>query len=78
MPRVSVPPYPIAGGVDDLDEDTPPIIPQFNSMYIEQKTFNPPMKLATAYSGRGYSGARQQRAGQDAIFSRGTCAVDIS
>uniref|UniRef100_A0A3B4VJW5 Stromal interaction molecule 2 n=1 Tax=Seriola dumerili TaxID=41447 RepID=A0A3B4VJW5_SERDU len=29
MPRVSVPPYPIAGGVDDLDEDTPPIIPQF-------------------------------------------------
>uniref|UniRef100_G3Q6J9 Stromal interaction molecule 2 n=1 Tax=Gasterosteus aculeatus aculeatus TaxID=481459 RepID=G3Q6J9_GASAC len=27
MPRVSVPPYPIAGGVDDLDEDTPPIIP---------------------------------------------------
>ncbi|XP_030634991.1 stromal interaction molecule 2 [Chanos chanos] len=31
MPRVSVPPYPIAGGVDDLDEDTPPIIPQFNS-----------------------------------------------
>ncbi|KAK1890063.1 Stromal interaction molecule 2 [Dissostichus eleginoides] len=31
MPRVSVPPYPIAGGVDDLDEDTPPIIPQFTS-----------------------------------------------
>lgn len=31
MPRVSVPPYPIAGGVDDLDEDTPPIIPQFAS-----------------------------------------------
>ncbi|KAM4714467.1 stromal interaction molecule 2 isoform 2-T3 [Anableps anableps] len=30
MPRVSVPPYPIAGGVDDLDEDTPPIIPQFS------------------------------------------------
>uniref|UniRef100_A0A3Q2XV80 Stromal interaction molecule 2 n=1 Tax=Hippocampus comes TaxID=109280 RepID=A0A3Q2XV80_HIPCM len=29
MPRVSVPPYPIAGGVDDLDEDTPPIVPQF-------------------------------------------------
>uniref|UniRef100_A0A3B3ZYQ4 Uncharacterized protein n=1 Tax=Periophthalmus magnuspinnatus TaxID=409849 RepID=A0A3B3ZYQ4_9GOBI len=29
MPRVSVPPYPIAGGVDDLDEDTPPIIQQF-------------------------------------------------
>ncbi|MEQ2174753.1 hypothetical protein GOODEAATRI_011131, partial [Goodea atripinnis] len=33
MPRVSVPPYPIAGGVDDLDEDTPPIIPQFSSEY---------------------------------------------
>lgn len=31
MPRVSVPPYPIAGGVDDLDEDTPPIISQFTS-----------------------------------------------
>ncbi|XP_072543717.1 stromal interaction molecule 2 [Salminus brasiliensis] len=31
MPRVSLPPYPIAGGVDDLDEDTPPIVSQFNS-----------------------------------------------
>ncbi|XP_061565661.1 stromal interaction molecule 2 isoform X2 [Cololabis saira] len=31
MPRVSVPPYPIAGGVDDLDEDTPPIMPQFST-----------------------------------------------
>lgn len=31
MPRMSVPPYPIAGGVDDLDEDTPPIIQQFTS-----------------------------------------------
>uniref|UniRef100_A0A1A8BVE6 Stromal interaction molecule 2 n=4 Tax=Nothobranchius TaxID=28779 RepID=A0A1A8BVE6_NOTKA len=31
MPRVSVPPYPIAGGVDDLDEDTPPIISQFTT-----------------------------------------------
>ncbi|XP_061664832.1 stromal interaction molecule 2 [Syngnathoides biaculeatus] len=31
MPRVSVPPYPIAGGVDDLDEDTPPIAPQFTA-----------------------------------------------
>ncbi|XP_037117295.1 stromal interaction molecule 2 isoform X1 [Syngnathus acus] len=31
MPRVSVPPYPIAGGVDDLDEDTPPIVPQFTA-----------------------------------------------
>lgn len=31
MPRVSLPPYPIAGGVDDVDEDTPPIISQFNS-----------------------------------------------
>ncbi|CAB1345039.1 unnamed protein product [Coregonus sp. 'balchen'] len=34
MPRVAVPPYPIAGGVDDLDEDTPPIIPQFTSASI--------------------------------------------
>ncbi|KAG9479646.1 hypothetical protein GDO78_011592 [Eleutherodactylus coqui] len=32
MPRVSIPPYPIAGGVDDLDEDTPPIISQFHGM----------------------------------------------
>ncbi|KAK3568020.1 hypothetical protein QTP86_028612 [Hemibagrus guttatus] len=31
MPRMSLPPYPIAGGVDDVDEDTPPIVPQFNS-----------------------------------------------
>ncbi|KAF7706448.1 stromal interaction molecule 2 [Silurus meridionalis] len=31
MPRVSLPPYPIAGGVDDVDEDTPPIITQYNS-----------------------------------------------
>ncbi|KAG7248901.1 hypothetical protein CRUP_035230, partial [Coryphaenoides rupestris] len=31
MPRVSVPPYPIAGGVDDLDEDTPPMISPFTS-----------------------------------------------
>lgn len=30
MPRVSLPPYPIAGGVDDVDEDTPPIVQQFN------------------------------------------------
>ncbi|NXU61399.1 STIM2 protein, partial [Horornis vulcanius] len=30
MPRVSIPPYPIAGGVDDLDEDTPPIVSQFH------------------------------------------------
>uniref|UniRef100_A0A9J7XN71 Stromal interaction molecule 2 n=1 Tax=Cyprinus carpio carpio TaxID=630221 RepID=A0A9J7XN71_CYPCA len=34
MPRMSVPPYPIAGGVDDLDEDMPPIIPQFTSPLI--------------------------------------------
>uniref|UniRef100_A0A671NEY0 Stromal interaction molecule 2-like n=1 Tax=Sinocyclocheilus anshuiensis TaxID=1608454 RepID=A0A671NEY0_9TELE len=33
MPRMSVPPYPIAGGVDDLDEDTPPIIPQFTCKF---------------------------------------------
>ncbi|XP_063313924.1 stromal interaction molecule 2 isoform X2 [Pelobates fuscus] len=32
MPRVSIPPYPIAGGVDDLDEDTPPIISQFHGL----------------------------------------------
>ncbi|KAM6949542.1 stromal interaction molecule 2 [Aplochiton taeniatus] len=31
MPRVSVPPYPITGGVDDLDEDTPPVVTQFTS-----------------------------------------------
>ncbi|XP_066537771.1 stromal interaction molecule 2 [Hoplias malabaricus] len=34
MPRVSLPPYPIAGGVDDLDEDTPPIVSQFNPPLI--------------------------------------------
>lgn len=34
MPRVSVPPYPIAGGVDDLDEDTPPIMSQFTTSLI--------------------------------------------
>uniref|UniRef100_A0A4W4GUZ4 SAM domain-containing protein n=1 Tax=Electrophorus electricus TaxID=8005 RepID=A0A4W4GUZ4_ELEEL len=34
MPRFSLPPYPIAGGVDDLDEDTPPIVTQFNSPLI--------------------------------------------
>ncbi|KAK2521387.1 hypothetical protein Q9233_010950 [Columba guinea] len=33
MPRVSIPPYPIAGGVDDLDEDTPPIVSQFHALY---------------------------------------------
>ncbi|XP_074847880.1 stromal interaction molecule 2 isoform X2 [Carettochelys insculpta] len=32
MPRVSIPPYPIAGGVDDLDEDTPPIVAQFHAV----------------------------------------------
>ncbi|XP_057711174.1 stromal interaction molecule 2 isoform X2 [Corythoichthys intestinalis] len=36
MPRVSVPPYPIAGGVDDLDEDTPPIVPQFTTTMMRQ------------------------------------------
>ncbi|KAG8453575.1 hypothetical protein GDO86_000272 [Hymenochirus boettgeri] len=35
MPRVSIPPYPIAGGVDDLDEDTPPIISQFHGSIIK-------------------------------------------
>ncbi|KAI1238231.1 hypothetical protein IHE44_0012949 [Lamprotornis superbus] len=34
MPRVSIPPYPIAGGVDDLDEDTPPIVSQFHDQFI--------------------------------------------
>ncbi|XP_067845133.1 stromal interaction molecule 2 isoform X2 [Heptranchias perlo] len=41
MPRVSVPPYPIAGGVDDLDEDTPPIIPQFHLAH-SKLTYNLP------------------------------------
>ncbi|XP_059529830.1 stromal interaction molecule 2 isoform X3 [Myotis daubentonii] len=36
MPRVSIPPYPIAGGVDDLDEDTPPIVSQFPGKYQTQ------------------------------------------
>ncbi|XP_029445603.1 stromal interaction molecule 2 [Rhinatrema bivittatum] len=35
MPRVSIPPYPIAGGVDDLDEDTPPIVSQFPGSIIK-------------------------------------------
>nr|XP_057924235.1 stromal interaction molecule 2 isoform X1 [Doryrhamphus excisus] len=35
MPCVSAPPYPIAGGVDDLDEDTPPIIPQFTTTLMQ-------------------------------------------
>ncbi|XP_077136052.1 stromal interaction molecule 2 isoform X2 [Ranitomeya variabilis] len=35
MPRVSIPPYPIAGGVDDLDEDTPPIISQFHGSILK-------------------------------------------
>ncbi|KAM4708378.1 stromal interaction molecule 2 isoform 2-T2 [Discoglossus pictus] len=35
MPRVSIPPYPIAGGVDDLDEDTPPIISQFHVFAVK-------------------------------------------
>lgn len=38
MPRVSVPPYPIAGGVDDLDEDTPPIIPQFTCKFFSSRS----------------------------------------
>ncbi|XP_078131947.1 stromal interaction molecule 2 isoform X2 [Sander vitreus] len=40
MPRVSVPPYPIAGGVDDLDEDTPPIIQQFTSATMIRPSLN--------------------------------------
>jgi stromal interaction molecule 2 len=37
MPRVSIPPYPIAGGVDDLDEDTPPIVSQFPGKWQVQQ-----------------------------------------
>uniref|UniRef100_A0A8C8VKL5 Stromal interaction molecule 2 n=1 Tax=Pelusios castaneus TaxID=367368 RepID=A0A8C8VKL5_9SAUR len=45
MPRVSIPPYPIAGGVDDLDEDTPPIVAQFHG-----STIKPPSTLARSSS----------------------------
>ncbi|XP_077157570.1 stromal interaction molecule 2 [Paroedura picta] len=38
MPRVSIPPYPIAGGVDDLDEDTPPIVSQFHGAIVKPAT----------------------------------------
>ncbi|XP_033016590.1 stromal interaction molecule 2 [Lacerta agilis] len=38
MPRVSIPPYPIAGGVDDLDEDTPPIVSQFHGSVMKTST----------------------------------------
>ncbi|XP_070804440.1 LOW QUALITY PROTEIN: stromal interaction molecule 2 [Pituophis catenifer annectens] len=38
MPRVSIPPYPIAGGVDDLDEDTPPIVSQFHGSAVKTGT----------------------------------------
>ncbi|XP_063165775.1 stromal interaction molecule 2 isoform X1 [Candoia aspera] len=38
MPRVSIPPYPIAGGVDDLDEDTPPIVSQFHGSVVKTST----------------------------------------
>ncbi|XP_061440309.1 stromal interaction molecule 2 [Rhineura floridana] len=38
MPRVSIPPYPIAGGVDDLDEDTPPIVSQFHGSIVKTST----------------------------------------
>uniref|UniRef100_A0ACB8E7H3 Stromal interaction molecule 2 n=1 Tax=Sphaerodactylus townsendi TaxID=933632 RepID=A0ACB8E7H3_9SAUR len=38
MPRVSIPPYPIAGGVDDLDEDTPPIVSQFHGGIVKPAT----------------------------------------
>ncbi|XP_072109020.1 stromal interaction molecule 2 isoform X1 [Mobula birostris] len=40
MPRTSVPPFPIAGGVDDLDEDTPPIIPQFHPVGQGKLNYN--------------------------------------
>ncbi|XP_068799330.1 stromal interaction molecule 2 isoform X2 [Struthio camelus] len=45
MPRVSIPPYPIAGGVDDLDEDTPPIVSQFHGSIVK-----PPSALARSSS----------------------------
>ncbi|XP_003898611.1 stromal interaction molecule 2 isoform X1 [Papio anubis] len=45
MPRVSIPPYPIAGGVDDLDEDTPPIVSQFPGTMAK-----PPGSLARSSS----------------------------
>ncbi|XP_036619993.1 stromal interaction molecule 2 isoform X1 [Trichosurus vulpecula] len=45
MPRVSIPPYPIAGGVDDLDEDTPPIVSQFSGSIPK-----PPVSLARSSS----------------------------
>uniref|UniRef100_A0A6I8NYU1 Stromal interaction molecule 2 n=1 Tax=Ornithorhynchus anatinus TaxID=9258 RepID=A0A6I8NYU1_ORNAN len=45
MPRVSIPPYPIAGGVDDLDEDTPPIVSQFSGPIVK-----PPSTLARSSS----------------------------
>ncbi|XP_074880295.1 stromal interaction molecule 2 isoform X1 [Buteo buteo] len=45
MPRVSIPPYPIAGGVDDLDEDTPPIVSQFHGSIVK-----PPSTLARSSS----------------------------
>uniref|UniRef100_A0A672QC25 Stromal interaction molecule 2 n=1 Tax=Sinocyclocheilus grahami TaxID=75366 RepID=A0A672QC25_SINGR len=54
MPRMSVPPYPIAGGVDDLDEDMPPIIPQFTCKILSLSprftcvtgTDTPPRKIS--------------------------------
>uniref|UniRef100_A0A8D0GF36 Stromal interaction molecule 2 n=1 Tax=Sphenodon punctatus TaxID=8508 RepID=A0A8D0GF36_SPHPU len=45
MPRVSIPPYPIAGGVDDLDEDTPPIVSQFHGSIVK-----PPSTLVRSSS----------------------------
>uniref|UniRef100_UPI00398EE2E7 stromal interaction molecule 2 isoform X2 n=1 Tax=Pristiophorus japonicus TaxID=55135 RepID=UPI00398EE2E7 len=47
MPRVPVPTYPIAGGVDDLDEDTPPIIPQFHLAH-SKLTYNLPKSSSQA------------------------------
>ncbi|XP_067117451.1 stromal interaction molecule 2 isoform X2 [Osmerus mordax] len=57
MPRVSVPPYPIAGGVDDLDEDTPPIIPQFASSTM----MRPPLSRSSSLcrSRRSLLGSQQ-------------------
>ncbi|XP_043918085.1 stromal interaction molecule 2 [Protopterus annectens] len=58
MPRVSVPPYPIAGGVDDLDEDTPPIIPQFQ-----------PLRASSTLS-RSSSMCRSRRSGMASPLSQ--------
>uniref|UniRef100_M3ZE52 Stromal interaction molecule 2 n=1 Tax=Xiphophorus maculatus TaxID=8083 RepID=M3ZE52_XIPMA len=61
MPRVSVPPYPIAGGVDDLDEDTPPIIPQFSTAAL----IRPPLTRNSSLCRSRRSLLSQQEPAQD-------------